>query len=168
MKAFLTYGDNTEGPYTDQLKLQERMRELAKAGHTRFAIDRADIICDFCSWPLVRWLFEIPVLETPVVSYQGGDHIEHHHDSDGRWGACEECKNFILAGDWKGLQARSVEHAYSLNTGLAQMPRFLVELSVANAHGFFKNGWEKVGTPSPGREKLDDEFLREVGIDPLD
>ena len=168
MIAFLTYGDEIEGPFNDRLELQARMQELGKAGVPRIEITRADVVCDFCSLPLVRWLFEIPVLETPVVSYGGGDHIEHHHDSDGRWGACDECKNFIMAGDWKAMQVRSVEHARTLHTMMEHMPQFLVELSVANAHGFFKNGWESVGLPNPEPVKPDTDFLNELGIDPLD
>jgi hypothetical protein len=165
MKAFLVYGDKTEGPFTDPMEVQRRISELGKT-HEHIELHRADIVCDFCSFPLVHWRFQIPAGDE-VVMFSDEEHTEHHIDQDGLWGACDPCKDFIDKGDWPSMRERSVEHAYTMHTMMEQMPRPLVALSVTNAHMFFRERWEALGKPEPVATEADEDFLATVGIQPL-
>ena len=165
MKVFLIYGENeTEGPITDTDTLNRRMSALAKE-HGTVRMERADVICDFCSWPRVSWTFSTGQKNTEMYAFIEGGQIEHHIDADGLWAACDECKDFIMAHDWDNLAERAVRHADALRTPMAGMPEALVRMGVKTAHKHFQDGW-------PGDEPVplqdDDHFLASLGITELD
>lgn len=58
------------------------------------------MICDFCSDPNVRW------------GYPANDYLSEVcpvANSIGGWAACQECHDFIEAGDWAGLAVRDAD-----------------------------------------------------------
>lgn len=105
-----------------------------------------DCVCDFCSAPGPHWVYEAEDFRmgTTVVG-----NATFNHSSRGAWGACQPCRDFIEAGDRKGLLRRSVE---ALVEGGA--PADLVEFFAANikvAHdGFFAN---RLPTPPALRQR---------------
>jgi hypothetical protein len=163
MKVYLTYGDNeTEGPITDWDTFNRRLSEIT-AEHSDVRIERADVICDFCSWPRVAWTFQIAPGGEMYVA--GTTRREHHMDADGQWAACDECKNFIMDRDWNGLRERSIGHVDSLMTPMRGLPDELIRVGVQQAHGYFSGKWDG-SDPIPLQD--DAEFLRNIGISEFD
>jgi hypothetical protein len=153
MKYFLVYGDNqTEGPITDLLELNRRLTAITKE-HPTVRLERADMICDFCSWPRVAWTFTIaPGREMYTVIEHGEK--EHHMDEDGLWAACDDCKNFIMEEDWQGMLERSVRNANALRTPMSGLPEPLIRVGITAAHRHFWAGWEQRGKPEPANLHL--------------
>jgi hypothetical protein len=95
-----------------------------------------------------------------VFAIETDKESQTHFDSDGLWGACDPCHNFIQAGDWDGLAERSVDNMiriYKMPPSPAE--RMLGALMVKNAHGHFRAGWD--GKP-PTAEKTDEEILADL------
>lgn len=138
---FVSSGDEVLGPVHTLGEQDQAIEKLKAMGHTEFLITAIDIVCDFCSHPVVRWRYSIPPGGV-VVSYVTAQGEENHGDMDGLWGACEKCHGLIQARDWEGLALRSYEKWAEFHPEMAkEIPAALIAVGISGSHGFFAERW---------------------------
>lgn len=149
-------GDEVLGPVHTLGEYEQAIHKLKALGHTEFQITAIDIVCDFCSHPVVRWRYSIPPGGI-VVTYETAEGAEHHGDMDGLWGACDECHALIQKRDWAGLGSRSYRLWAKFHPGMAkEIPPSLVATGIAGSHGFFADRWDG---SDPKQVEPDEDFI---------
>jgi hypothetical protein len=147
----------TFGPYDNWLEVS-KVIDQNRPKFTNIELQRIDLVCDFCSHPEVKWVFTVTpgVIGTAEVDVGGMDaHVDFHMDKDGLWGACETCKNYILARRWRDLTNRSAKHL----ARAMGIPFAMTVAICAQPHSYFADKWD--GKP-PKAEKSDAEILKEL------
>ena len=125
--------------------------ELRKKGYRNFNVIRSDVVCDFCSQPGVKVIFNAIPGASVVEAWTPEGEIVTHGDGDGLWGACPICEALVLAEDSNGLCRRSVEHFPM--TG--KLPEELIIISIMGIQAIFFQNWDhKPGTPLMSDEEL--------------
>jgi hypothetical protein len=150
----------TVGPLEGHEAVFKAVHALRDQGYLAVQQERLDIVCDFCSDPVVHWCYQIPA-GRPVIGIVSGGESETHFDADGKWGACDDCHHFIQRGDWGNLEKRSLENMMRIFNLPADDPqvKLIGGVMVKNAHGHFRSLWN--GSP-PSKEKTDDEILSDL------
>lgn len=155
--VFITGGDEIHGPITTWELQNEVIEGMRSRGIHEITRTSVDVICDFCSYPVVRWRYTIrPEI---VMVQESGTTRDIHIDQDGLWGACVACHNFIQDRAWDKLAMRSLIMFEQTHPD-ANIPRSLLALGIEGAHGHFKAHWNG-SDPEP--ESPDEDFLKELG-----
>jgi hypothetical protein len=166
MQVFLVYEldgkRKVDGPIEGIPAIVERMREIHAMGVKEIEQVRTDAVCDFCSHPKVVGIFSIPAGGVIASTIHEGMR-DTHLDKDGKWGACDACKEIILSGRETApaeLAIRSVENGRRIHPDtLGMLPIELVAEMVAAPHSLFWTGWDG-SDPEP---VITDEELLEGG-----
>lgn len=138
------------------------MRKLHDEGYgAEFDITRGDIVCDFCSTPMVKWLYEIVPDGSYSVTMVSETETETHGDGDGKWAACPDCHAMISGGQWDILAVRAIAR---MREEAPELPVALATLAVQGAHGYFHRRWEANHFKPPTELVSDAEFLNDAGI----
>lgn len=69
-------------------------------------------VCDFCSSNDPEWEYPAQSFDHQayIVDEDGVEKAPDEQGSIGSWAACDDCKEFIEAGDLRGLSDRSLDH----------------------------------------------------------
>lgn len=105
------------------------------------------VMCDFCSQPNPRWVYPAKDFGEIVTKFA----------SVGDWGACEECKQLIQAGDWDTLAQRSM--TFIGDKSLPEDINATVLQAVKDMHQGFAQS--RIGGPYPVEERISDDELEE-------
>jgi len=165
MRVIIEHAKEGEDPiFTDVIEgdhaeIAAIMSQFGREGYKYQTAHRLDMVCDFCSEPRIAWRFQIEPggLIGRIVT---DDHDQTHIDRDGKWGACQDCANFILAEEWDKLADRAVAMGLSM-MGLPDSPDardFIYATCVAGAHGCFRTGYMKT-KPFPTSVLTDEEVM---------
>lgn len=103
--------------------------------------DPGNPICDFCSAQNPHWEFQIEPHHEIGVDRIGGSNL-HSMDEDGRWAACDICKEFIMQRKNSELARHSVDSFYRIFSIIPESERSNVLARVRQAHNFFFSRWD--------------------------
>jgi hypothetical protein len=92
------------GPYSSYIEAHEIGARFGREGLIT-EVHRADIVCDFCSTPEVKWMY--PADDIAVDALQWG--------SRGEWAACDTCHALIESSERDKLAEHSLSNFIKFN-----------------------------------------------------